>query len=137
MCDVLYCRQPSAGADVLPSGCILYSNPKIESRNLHGTGCTLSLNVFNPGEIASTAGTSGVVYGVNGEVNYDQMCIRDRSSSMRFMATVTISVPDARIDCSITSSELNFPVPKNRRELNLSLIHICKQIMRFAELLFR
>ena len=31
----------------------------------------LSLNVFNPGEIASTAGTSGVVYGVNGVVNYD------------------------------------------------------------------
>lgn len=32
----------------------------------------LSLNVFNPGEIASTAGTSGVVYGVNGEVSYDK-----------------------------------------------------------------
>ncbi len=31
----------------------------------------LSLNVFNPGEIASTAGTSGVVYGVNGEIDYD------------------------------------------------------------------
>lgn len=31
----------------------------------------LSLNVFNPGEIASTAGTSGVVYGVLGEVGYD------------------------------------------------------------------
>ena len=31
----------------------------------------LSLNVFNPGEIASTAGTSGVVYGVLGSVNYD------------------------------------------------------------------
>jgi len=31
----------------------------------------LSLNVFNPGEIASTAGTSGVVYGVLGDVNYD------------------------------------------------------------------
>lgn len=31
----------------------------------------LSLNVFNPGEIASTAGTSGVVYGVNGSVSYD------------------------------------------------------------------
>ncbi|MDY4160406.1 MAG: FGGY family carbohydrate kinase [Prevotella sp.] len=31
----------------------------------------LSLNVFNPGEIASTAGTSGVVYGVLDEVNYD------------------------------------------------------------------
>jgi xylulokinase len=32
----------------------------------------VSLNVFNPGEIASTAGTSGVVYGVLGEVNYDK-----------------------------------------------------------------
>ncbi len=32
----------------------------------------LSLNVFNPGEIASTAGTSGVVYGVLGEVHYDK-----------------------------------------------------------------
>jgi xylulokinase len=31
----------------------------------------LSLNVFNPGEIAATAGTSGVVYGVLGDVNYD------------------------------------------------------------------
>ena len=31
----------------------------------------LSLNVFNPGEIASTAGTSGVVYGVLGDINYD------------------------------------------------------------------
>ena len=32
----------------------------------------VSLNVFNPGEIASTAGTSGVVYGVLGNVNYDK-----------------------------------------------------------------
>ncbi|MDE5725511.1 MAG: carbohydrate kinase [Duncaniella sp.] len=32
----------------------------------------LSLNVFNPGEVASTAGTSGVVYGVLGDVNYDR-----------------------------------------------------------------
>ncbi|MBO4567286.1 MAG: carbohydrate kinase [Bacteroidales bacterium] len=31
----------------------------------------LSLNVFNPGEIASTAGTSGVVYGVIDQVNHD------------------------------------------------------------------
>lgn len=31
----------------------------------------LSLNVFNPGEIASTAGTSGVVYGILDQVNYD------------------------------------------------------------------
>ena len=31
----------------------------------------LSLNVMNPGEIAATGGTSGVVYGVLGDVNYD------------------------------------------------------------------
>lgn len=31
----------------------------------------LSLNVFNPGEIASTAGTSGVVYGVSDQIAYD------------------------------------------------------------------
>lgn len=31
----------------------------------------LSLNVFNPGDVAATAGTSGVVYGVNGEYGYD------------------------------------------------------------------
>ncbi|MFA5419721.1 MAG: FGGY family carbohydrate kinase [Bacteroidales bacterium] len=31
----------------------------------------LSLNVLNPGEVASTAGTSGVVYGVNGSVEFD------------------------------------------------------------------
>lgn len=33
----------------------------------------LSLNVLNPGEIAATGGTSGVVYGVNGKVNYDTL----------------------------------------------------------------
>ena len=33
----------------------------------------LSLNVMNPGEIASTAGTSGVVYGILGEVNHDPL----------------------------------------------------------------
>ncbi len=31
----------------------------------------LSLNVFDPGDVAATAGTSGVVYGVNGEYGYD------------------------------------------------------------------
>lgn len=31
----------------------------------------LSLNVLEPGEIASTAGTSGVVYGVLGNISYD------------------------------------------------------------------
>lgn len=33
----------------------------------------LSLGVLRPGEVASTAGTSGVVYGVIGDVNYDAL----------------------------------------------------------------
>ena len=33
----------------------------------------LSLNVFNPGEIASTAGTSGVVYGISDEISSDPL----------------------------------------------------------------
>lgn len=33
----------------------------------------LSLNVFNPGEIASTAGTSGVVYGILDQLEYDPL----------------------------------------------------------------
>lgn len=33
----------------------------------------LSLNVLNPGEVAATAGTSGVVYGVNGDAKYDHL----------------------------------------------------------------
>ena len=33
----------------------------------------LSLNVFEPGDIAATAGTSGVVYGVSGKVAYDPL----------------------------------------------------------------
>ncbi len=32
-----------------------------------------SLNVLNPGEIAATAGTSGVIYGVSDEVKYDPL----------------------------------------------------------------
>ena len=33
----------------------------------------LSLNVFNPGEIAATAGTSGVVFGVSDQIRYDPL----------------------------------------------------------------
>lgn len=33
----------------------------------------LSLNVLQPGEIASTCGTSGVVYGINDQLNYDPL----------------------------------------------------------------
>lgn len=32
----------------------------------------LSLNVLKPGEVAATAGTSGVIYGVSSELTYDQ-----------------------------------------------------------------
>jgi len=32
----------------------------------------LSLNVLNPGEVAATAGTSGVIYGVTDQLGYDQ-----------------------------------------------------------------
>lgn len=32
----------------------------------------LSLNVLNPGEVAATAGTSGVIYGVSDQLTYDQ-----------------------------------------------------------------
>lgn len=51
----------------------------------------LSLNVFNPGEIASTAGTSGVVYGVLGDVNYD------RKSRVNTFAHVNHSAEQARL----------------------------------------
>lgn len=49
----------------------------------------LSLNVFNPGEIASTAGTSGVVYGVLGEVNYDSKSRVNIFAHVNHMATGT------------------------------------------------
>ncbi len=51
----------------------------------------LSLNVFNPGEIASTAGTSGVVYGVIGQVNYDPL------SRVNTFAHVNHSMQDPRL----------------------------------------
>jgi hypothetical protein len=38
---------------------------------------------------------------------------------MRFMATVTIWLPDAAIAASIFSFEANFPVPVNRREVKI------------------
>lgn len=51
----------------------------------------LSLNVFNPGEIASTAGTSGVVYGVIGQVNHDP------KSRVNTFAHVNHSAEDPRL----------------------------------------
>jgi xylulokinase len=51
----------------------------------------LSLNVLNPGEIAATAGTSGVVYGVNGKVNYDPL------SRVNTFAHVNHTAPEVRL----------------------------------------
>jgi xylulokinase len=51
----------------------------------------LSLNVFDPGEVAATAGTSGVVYGVNGNVKYDPL------SRVNTFAHVNHTVADTRL----------------------------------------
>lgn len=80
-----YGFDPSLLADVVPTFSIqsrVSAEAAAETGLKEGTPITyragdqpnnaLSLNVFNPGEIASTAGTSGVVYGVLGEVNYDK-----------------------------------------------------------------
>jgi len=44
---------------------------KISYRGGDQPNNALSLNVLNPGEIAATAGTSGVVYGIGDKPNYD------------------------------------------------------------------
>lgn len=49
----------------------LAAGTKISYRAGDQPNNALSLNVLNPGEIATTAGTSGVVYGVSGDVKYD------------------------------------------------------------------
>lgn len=51
----------------------------------------LSLNVMKPGEIAATGGTSGVVYGVLGDVNYDNL------SRVNTFAHVNHNMPDTRL----------------------------------------
>ena len=49
----------------------LSANTTISYRAGDQPNNALSLNVLNPGEIATTAGTSGVVYGVSEEIKYD------------------------------------------------------------------
>ncbi len=51
----------------------LAAGTKISYRAGDQPNNALSLNVLNPGELATTAGTSGVVYGVSGEVKYDPL----------------------------------------------------------------
>ena len=70
----------------------------------------LSLNVFNPGEIASTAGTSGVVYGVIGQVNYDPL------SRVNTFAHVNHTAEDPRLGvllCINGTGILNSWIRKN------------------------
>jgi xylulokinase len=70
----------------------------------------LSLGVLNPGEIAATAGTSGVVYGVNGSVNYDPL------SRVNTFAHVNHSAQQTRLGvllCINSTGILNSWVKRN------------------------
>ena len=79
-----YCFDKSLIADIVPTFAVqsevcaeaaaelgLKAGTPITYRGGDQPNNALSLNVLNPGEIAATAGTSGVVYGVLGDVNYD------------------------------------------------------------------
>ena len=60
--------QPQAAKELgLPEGIIVAYRAGDQPNN------AFSLNVLNPGEIAATAGTSGVVYGVSSEVKFDPL----------------------------------------------------------------
>src|SRR5699024_9065474 len=50
----------------------LKSGAKVSYRAGDQPNNALSLNVLNPGEVASTAGTSGVIYGVTDKPAYDE-----------------------------------------------------------------
>lgn len=51
----------------------------------------LSLNVLEPGELATTAGTSGVIYGILDQVNHDPL------SRVNVFAHVNHGLPDTRL----------------------------------------
>jgi xylulokinase len=51
----------------------------------------LSLNVLEPGELAATAGTSGVIYGILDQVNHDPL------SRVNVFAHVNHGMPDTRL----------------------------------------
>ena len=83
----IQCRVSKAVADELG----LCAGTPISYRAGDQPNNAVSLNVFNPGEIASTAGTSGVVYGVLGNVNYDAR------SRVNTFAHVNYSVDNNRL----------------------------------------
>ena len=68
-----YIVKPSTASTITFSELGLAAGTKISYRAGDQPNNALSLNVLNPGEIATTAGTSGVVYGVSAEVKYDPM----------------------------------------------------------------
>ncbi|MDR1813593.1 MAG: carbohydrate kinase [Tannerella sp.] len=57
----------------------------------------LSLNVFNPGEVAATAGTSGVVYGVLGQVGYDPLSRVNTFAHVNHLALSINKVDEPRL----------------------------------------
>lgn len=70
----------------------------------------LSLNVINPGEVAATAGTSGVVYGVIDKVSYDSL------SRVNPFAHVNYTVKEPRLGvllCINGTGILNSWIRKN------------------------
>lgn len=70
----------------------------------------LSLNVFNPGEVASTAGTSGVVYGINGTVDYDS---RSRVNNFAHVNHTTDSTRIGVMTCINGTGILNTWIKRN------------------------
>ena len=81
----------------------------------------LSLNVFNPGEIASTAGTSGVIYGILGQVAADPL------SRVNSFAHVNHSARDPRIGvllCINGTGILNSWVRRNVTPAGLTYVEM-------------
>ena len=66
----------------------------------------LSLNVLHPGEIASTAGTSGVVYGVLGEIGYD------KKSRVNTFAHVNYTITSASFATFSASAFISASLPQ-------------------------
>ena len=108
-----YGFDPSLLADVVPTFSIqsrVSAEAAAETGLKEGTPITyragdqpnnaLSLNVFNPGEIASTAGTSGVVYGVLGEVNYDK---KSRVNTFAHVNHAKTGRPGSECSCASTA----------------------------------
>ncbi len=115
----IQCRVSKAVADELG----LCAGTPISYRAGDQPNNAVSLNVFNPGEIASTAGTSGVVYGVLGNVNYDAR------SRVNTFAHVNYSVDNNRLGvllCINGTGILN-SCNRQRRTLCAALRQRCRK----------